>query len=66
MKLSSKGRAEEYGCMRAGLGAVGVALVADAALKLTFSTCKEKTTMVINLVVGPTPIGVPFLRSLGM
>ncbi|CAK0787139.1 hypothetical protein CVIRNUC_010355 [Coccomyxa viridis] len=33
----------------AGLGAVGVALVADAALKLTFSTCTEKTTMIINL-----------------
>ncbi|CAL5229349.1 g12659 [Coccomyxa viridis] len=34
----------------AGLGAVGVALVASAAMRLTFSTCKCKTTMVISLI----------------
>jgi len=36
----------------AGLGAVGIALVASAAMRLTFSTCKDRTTMMINLAVG--------------
>ena len=35
--------------------------MADAALKLTFSTCTEKTTMIINLAVGHTPVEGPFL-----
>jgi chromate transporter len=34
----------------AGLAAVGVALVASAAKGLTYGTCKDKTTMVINTV----------------
>ena len=38
-------------CWSAGLGAVGVALVASAAMRLTFSTCKCKTTMIISLLV---------------
>ena len=52
--------------MCAGLGAVGVALVADAALKLTFSTCTEKTTMIINLAVGHTQPGGSFLKVLAV
>ena len=38
----------------AGLGAVGVALVASAAMRLIFSTCKCKTTMVLCLLVSPS------------
>ncbi len=34
----------------AGLSAVGVALVAGAAVSLTYSTCKDRVTMAINAV----------------
>jgi chromate transporter len=34
----------------AGLGSMGVALVASAAKSLTFSTCKDTVTMIINAV----------------
>ncbi|EIE20647.1 CHR family transporter: chromate ion [Coccomyxa subellipsoidea C-169] len=34
----------------AGLAAVGVALVASAAKGLTYGTCKDRTTMIINAV----------------
>ena len=41
---------ESYcGCL-AGLAAVGVALVASAAKGLTYGTCKDRTTMIINAV----------------
>ena len=34
----------------AGLSAVGVALVASAAVSLTYGTCKDRVTMTINAV----------------